>query len=85
MAPKNFSKLARGEDLEDAGRAVARVPEGVHESARLEHIGPGTGRDDAVADPRADLALDDVRVLVDIGMGVDRAFHAQLATRPEDW
>src|SRR3979490_1967303 len=67
----------------------------MHYPAGLPHGGPRAPRDYAVADPGADLALDDVGILVDVAMGVrwnqaaraDRVFDdRQRATglAPED-
>src|SRR5438270_4149677 len=63
-------EFGRRQNLEEAGRLVGRVPEGMHYPAGLEHVGSETGRDHALADPGTDLALDYVGILVDVAMGV---------------
>src|SRR4051794_9982954 len=53
----------RRDDLEDATRLVARVPEGVPLLPRLEHEVAHLGVDDIIAEQRAHASLDDVAVL----------------------
>src|SRR4051794_7863431 len=60
------------DDLEDPAGLVARVPEGVPLTARLEHEVARPGHDDLAAEVRAHPALEHERVLVLAAVAVQR-------------
>src|SRR5262249_43449318 len=65
-------KSAGGDDFEDRGHGVARVPEGVRNPPRLAHEGARASPQDLVANLDPDRAADDVGDLIFIAMRVDR-------------
>src|SRR5712691_4258049 len=88
---KTVLKPAREDQLDQARRRRAVVPQGVRDTSRLEDVRPGRGNELVVPDHYADLALEHVRQLVFFGVRVwddqraegDRVLDDRQLTRRE--
>jgi hypothetical protein len=69
---KQLLEASRGDDLQDAGRLVASVPEGVPLPAGLEDEIAGVGHDLMVAQQRSHPALEHVAVFILAAVQVQR-------------
>ncbi len=67
---KEALETSRRDDLKDARRLRARVPEGVEDTARLPHIRACNGFDLSIADAGPDGSFENVGQLVLVAMGV---------------
>jgi hypothetical protein len=65
-------EAGRTDELEEASRGVAGVPEGVGDTAGLDDKDAGTGGVDLITDLDPDSALQDKGILVFIDVSVDR-------------